>query len=263
MKSFIATCRNTGRSCRQSLRPAVPAFAFATVALLLFLGVNLAFAQTPPVVDGNLDDMITYAQTIDTNGTGLGLYITDKPDASRQPDARDHLQRPQVRPVPAAPTRPGHALGERSRNLPPRLRLCPRIDDALPGPPLRGHDRRLRRQQQPGHLRRRDLQSRRQHQGRERDLGQRALRLELRPELRRRHRRPRSRSRTTPSSAPARSPARPERSRSARTAPPARPGTTSRCRSTSRLRCPARSTSSTSRRTRSTVSPRTAPPARR
>src|SRR5689334_16967769 len=85
MKSTFATCRRIGGSCRETLRPIVPAFAFAAVALLLFFGVNVAIAQAAPVIDGNLDHMITYAQNLNSSHTGFGLYITDKPDASGNP----------------------------------------------------------------------------------------------------------------------------------------------------------------------------------
>ena len=78
MKSTLL--RQCARSCREIVRPA----AALGAALLLFLGARPAFAQ-PPVIDGNLDDMITYAQNLNSSHTGFGLYITDKPDASGNP----------------------------------------------------------------------------------------------------------------------------------------------------------------------------------
>ena len=48
-----------------------------------FLG--MAPAHAAPVIDGNMDDMISFAQSLQSSGTGCGLYITDKPNVNGDP----------------------------------------------------------------------------------------------------------------------------------------------------------------------------------
>jgi len=70
------------RTIHAFVRGPVLALALCTSAVAL-TGAASAFAA--PAIDGNLDDMITYANDLNTSGAGCGLYITDKPDGLGNP----------------------------------------------------------------------------------------------------------------------------------------------------------------------------------
>ncbi|MEP7027196.1 MAG: hypothetical protein ABI960_01250, partial [Candidatus Eisenbacteria bacterium] len=82
MTSSYTACRTAARSCREFLTRGLFALVFASAALL---GVSVANAGGSPTIDGNLDDMITYAQSLQSSGAGCGLFITDKPDVNGNP----------------------------------------------------------------------------------------------------------------------------------------------------------------------------------
>ena len=62
----------------------VPVFALALCTGAVALG-SAASAFAAPAIDGNIDDMITYANGLQSGGTGTGIVVTDKPDANGDP----------------------------------------------------------------------------------------------------------------------------------------------------------------------------------
>ena len=70
------------RTIRALVRGPVFALALCTGAVAL---ASAAPAFAAPAIDGNLEDMITYANDLNTSGAGCGLYITDKPDGLGNP----------------------------------------------------------------------------------------------------------------------------------------------------------------------------------
>src|SRR6185295_5235844 len=75
MNRFIRTLRALVRG---------PVFAAALCTGAVALG-SVASALAAPAIDGNIDDMITYAQSLQSSGAGTGLVITDKPDVNGDP----------------------------------------------------------------------------------------------------------------------------------------------------------------------------------
>jgi hypothetical protein len=70
------------RTIHAFVRGPVFALALCTGAVAL---VSAAPAFAAPAIDGNIDDMVTYANDLNTSGAGCGMYITDKPDGSGNP----------------------------------------------------------------------------------------------------------------------------------------------------------------------------------
>src|SRR5213592_3524613 len=62
----------------------VPVFALALCTGAVALA-SAAPAFAAPAIDGNIDDMIAFSQSLNSSGAGCGLYITDKPDANGNP----------------------------------------------------------------------------------------------------------------------------------------------------------------------------------
>src|SRR5687767_2840732 len=58
------------------LSPGSGLVALASV-LLLTTGAIAAQGQTPPVLDGNINDLILYGEFLDASGQGCGLNILD------------------------------------------------------------------------------------------------------------------------------------------------------------------------------------------
>jgi len=70
------------RTIHAFVRVPVLAFALCTGAVAL---ASAAPAFAAPAIDGNIDDMVAFAQSLSSSGAGCGLYITDKPDANGNP----------------------------------------------------------------------------------------------------------------------------------------------------------------------------------
>src|SRR5262245_23868690 len=70
------------RTIHGFVRVPVLALALCTGAVAL---VSAAPAFAAPAIDGNIDDMITYANGLQSGGTGTGIVVTDKPDVNGNP----------------------------------------------------------------------------------------------------------------------------------------------------------------------------------
>jgi uncharacterized repeat protein (TIGR01451 family) len=62
-----------------------PVLALVACTSAVALAGAASAAMAAPAIDGNLDDMITYAQNLQSSGAGAGLFITDKPDVNGDP----------------------------------------------------------------------------------------------------------------------------------------------------------------------------------
>ena len=70
------------RTINAFVRVPVLAFALCTGAVAL---VSAAPAFAAPAIDGNIDDMVAFAQSLESSDDGCGLYLTDKPDLNGNP----------------------------------------------------------------------------------------------------------------------------------------------------------------------------------